>query len=117
MNIPGGQIRFPMQMNSLPRYVTVVAPSTLSRCPRPHDDRGNRPLSPLSSGILVNGQIIGDKQTPPDGKIYTYFWRFGIIHRNLGVKMEVSTNGISVFRDGTRLKLRWSNATSVKGDG
>ncbi|XP_051931896.1 inter-alpha-trypsin inhibitor heavy chain H3a [Hippocampus zosterae] len=69
------------------------------------------------SGILVNGQIIGDKQIPADGKIYTYFWRFGIIHRNLGLKMEVSTNGITVFQDGARLKLRWSNATSVKGDG
>uniref|UniRef100_A0A3Q3E457 Inter-alpha-trypsin inhibitor heavy chain H3 n=1 Tax=Hippocampus comes TaxID=109280 RepID=A0A3Q3E457_HIPCM len=69
------------------------------------------------SGILVNGQIIGDKQIPADGKIYTYFWRFGIIHRNLGVKMEVSTNGISVFQDDSRLKLRWSNTTSIKGDG
>uniref|UniRef100_A0A667YT57 Inter-alpha-trypsin inhibitor heavy chain 3 n=1 Tax=Myripristis murdjan TaxID=586833 RepID=A0A667YT57_9TELE len=31
-----------------------------------------------TSGILVNGQTIGDKKIPPDGKINTYFGRFGI---------------------------------------
>nr|XP_061814128.1 inter-alpha-trypsin inhibitor heavy chain H3-like [Nerophis lumbriciformis] len=68
------------------------------------------------SGILVNGQIIGDKQIPPDGKMYTYFWRFGIIQRTLGVRLEVSTKGIVGFQDGKRLKLRWSNSTTIKGD-
>uniref|UniRef100_A0A3Q1AMC9 Inter-alpha-trypsin inhibitor heavy chain H3 n=1 Tax=Amphiprion ocellaris TaxID=80972 RepID=A0A3Q1AMC9_AMPOC len=51
------------------------------------------------SGILVNGQIIGDKKIPPDGKINTYFWRFGIVHKNLGVRLEVNTQDISVFQD------------------
>uniref|UniRef100_A0A8P4GIZ3 Inter-alpha-trypsin inhibitor heavy chain H3 n=1 Tax=Dicentrarchus labrax TaxID=13489 RepID=A0A8P4GIZ3_DICLA len=57
-----------------------------------------------NSGILVNGQIIGDKKIPPDGKINTYFWRFGIIHQTLGVKLEVDTEVISVFQDG-----KWVN--------
>ncbi|XP_077430257.1 inter-alpha-trypsin inhibitor heavy chain H3-like [Vanacampus margaritifer] len=68
------------------------------------------------SGILVNGQIIGDKQIPPDGKIYTYFWRFGIIHQHLGVRMEVSTKNVLVLQDGNRVRLQWSNTTSLKGD-
>ncbi|XP_077384752.1 inter-alpha-trypsin inhibitor heavy chain H3-like [Festucalex cinctus] len=68
------------------------------------------------SGILVNGQIIGDKQIPPDGKIYTYFWRFGIIHKHLGVRMEVSTKNVLVLQDGNRVRLQWSNTTSLKGD-
>ncbi|KAG7229604.1 hypothetical protein INR49_012643 [Caranx melampygus] len=67
------------------------------------------------SGILVNGQIIGDKKIPPDGKINTYFWRFGIIHRTLGVRLEVSTQDISVFQDGQRIKLLWSDTASLKG--
>uniref|UniRef100_A0A673B6S2 Inter-alpha-trypsin inhibitor heavy chain H3 n=1 Tax=Sphaeramia orbicularis TaxID=375764 RepID=A0A673B6S2_9TELE len=54
-------------------------------------------------GILVNGQIIGDKKIPPDGKINTYFWRFGIIHRTLGVRLEVTTRDISIFQDGHRV--------------
>ncbi|XP_077582047.1 inter-alpha-trypsin inhibitor heavy chain H3-like isoform X2 [Stigmatopora nigra] len=69
------------------------------------------------SGILVNGQIIGDKQIPVDGKIYTYFWRFGIIQRTLGVKLEVNTKSIIGSQDGKRIKLQWSNSTSLKGDG
>ncbi|KAM3622529.1 uncharacterized protein V6R79_026316 [Siganus canaliculatus] len=67
------------------------------------------------SGILVNGQIIGDKKIPPDGKINTYFWRFGIIHQTLGVRLEVNTQTISVFQDGKQVKLRWSDAASLKG--
>ncbi|XP_045931307.1 inter-alpha-trypsin inhibitor heavy chain H3-like isoform X1 [Micropterus dolomieu] len=67
------------------------------------------------SGILVNGQIIGDKKIPPDGKINTYFWRFGIVHQTLGVRLEVSTQDISVFQDGKLVKLLWSDAASLKG--
>lgn len=69
----------------------------------------------VSSGILVNGQIIGDKKIPPDGVINTYFYRFGIIHKTLGVKLEVSTEAISVFQDGKWVKLLWSDEASVKG--
>ncbi|XP_070759052.1 inter-alpha-trypsin inhibitor heavy chain H3-like [Enoplosus armatus] len=66
------------------------------------------------SGILVNGQIIGDKKIPPDGKINTYFWRFGIVHQTLGVRLEVSTQDILVFQDGQRGKLLWSDVASLK---
>ncbi|XP_027135467.1 inter-alpha-trypsin inhibitor heavy chain H3a [Larimichthys crocea] len=68
-----------------------------------------------NSGILVNGQIIGDKKIPPDGKINTYFWRFGIVHQTLGVRLEVDTQVISVFQDGKRFKLLWSDSASLKG--
>ncbi|CAK6984460.1 inter-alpha-trypsin inhibitor heavy chain H3-like, partial [Scomber scombrus] len=67
------------------------------------------------SGILVNGEIIGDKQIPPNGKINTYFWRFGIIHQKLGVKLEVSTQDITAFQNGKRVKLLWSDTASLKG--
>ncbi|XP_008283653.1 inter-alpha-trypsin inhibitor heavy chain H3 [Stegastes partitus] len=67
------------------------------------------------SGILVNGQIIGDKKIPPSGKINTYFWRFGIVHKTLGVQLEVNTRDISVFQDGKRIKLLWSDTASLKG--
>ncbi|XP_076607588.1 inter-alpha-trypsin inhibitor heavy chain H3-like [Chaetodon auriga] len=66
-------------------------------------------------GILVNGQVIGDKMIPPDGKINTYFCRFGIVHQTLGVRLEVSTQAISVFQDGKWVKLLWSDAASLKG--
>lgn len=67
-----------------------------------------------SSGILVNGQIIGDKKIPPDGVINTYFYRFGITHRALGVRLEVTTEVIKVYQDGKGFRLLWSEA-SLKG--
>uniref|UniRef100_A0A671VD09 Inter-alpha-trypsin inhibitor heavy chain H3 n=1 Tax=Sparus aurata TaxID=8175 RepID=A0A671VD09_SPAAU len=57
------------------------------------------------SGFVVNGQIIGKKKVVPDGKINTYFGRLGIIHGKLGVRLEVSTQGISVFYDGKQVNL------------
>lgn len=54
---------------------------------------------------------------PPDGTINTYFWRFGIIHITLGVKLEVTTQDISVFQDGKWLQLLWSDGASLKGPG
>lgn len=69
----------------------------------------------LSSGVFVNGQIIGDKKIPPDGKINTYFWRFGIVHRTLGVSLQVTTQYISVSQDGKDAKLLWTDTASLKG--
>uniref|UniRef100_A0A671NCD7 Inter-alpha-trypsin inhibitor heavy chain H3 n=1 Tax=Sinocyclocheilus anshuiensis TaxID=1608454 RepID=A0A671NCD7_9TELE len=48
------------------------------------------------TGIVVNGQIIGDKKVIPGNKIHTYFGRFGIVHEKFGVRLMVSTKEISV---------------------
>ncbi len=63
---------------------------------------------------MVNGQIIGKKKVVPDGNINTYFGRLGIIHQKLGVRLEVSTQDISVFHDGKQIKLLWSDTASIK---
>uniref|UniRef100_A0A096LWR8 Inter-alpha-trypsin inhibitor heavy chain H3 n=1 Tax=Poecilia formosa TaxID=48698 RepID=A0A096LWR8_POEFO len=67
------------------------------------------------AGVFVNGQIIGDKKIPPDGKINTYFWRFGIVHQTLGVSLLVTTQYISVSQDGKDAKLLWTDTGSLKG--
>ncbi|MEQ2229645.1 hypothetical protein ILYODFUR_020915 [Ilyodon furcidens] len=67
------------------------------------------------SGVFVNGQIIGDKKIPPNGKINTYFWRFGIVHQTLGVRLQVTTQDISVLQDGKEVKLLWTDTASLKG--
>ncbi|XP_071191323.1 inter-alpha-trypsin inhibitor heavy chain H3-like [Salvelinus alpinus] len=67
------------------------------------------------AGILVNGQTIGDKKVAPDGKVNTYFGRFGIVHQGLGVRLEVTTHDITVSQDGKQAKLFWSDTTSLKG--
>ncbi|KAM4740184.1 inter-alpha-trypsin inhibitor heavy chain H3a [Anableps anableps] len=67
------------------------------------------------SGVFVNGQIIGDKKIPPNGKINTYFWRFGIVHQTLGVRMQVTTQYILISQDDKEVKLLWTDAGSLKG--
>ncbi|XP_047202366.1 inter-alpha-trypsin inhibitor heavy chain H3-like isoform X1 [Girardinichthys multiradiatus] len=67
------------------------------------------------SGVFVNGQIIGDKKIPPNGKMNTYFWRFGIIQQTLGVRLQVTTQDISVLQDGKEVKLLWTDTASLKG--
>uniref|UniRef100_A0A8C4HQL4 Inter-alpha-trypsin inhibitor heavy chain H3 n=1 Tax=Dicentrarchus labrax TaxID=13489 RepID=A0A8C4HQL4_DICLA len=57
------------------------------------------------SGFVVNGQIIGKKKVVQDANTNTYFGRLGIIHQKLGVRLEVSTQDISVFHDGKQFKL------------
>lgn len=69
----------------------------------------------VSSGVFVNGLIIGDKKIPADGKINTYFGGFGIIHATLGVRLQVTTQAISVLQDGKEVKLLWTDTASLKG--
>lgn len=67
------------------------------------------------SGLLVNGQTIGDKKVAPDGKVNTYFGRFGIVHQKLGLRLEVTTQDITVSQDGKNVKLLWSDTATIKG--
>uniref|UniRef100_A0A673JQI3 Inter-alpha-trypsin inhibitor heavy chain H3 n=1 Tax=Sinocyclocheilus rhinocerous TaxID=307959 RepID=A0A673JQI3_9TELE len=41
------------------------------------------------TGIVVNGQTIGDKKVIPGNKMHTYFGRFGIIHEKFGIRLMV----------------------------
>ena len=67
------------------------------------------------TGFLVNGEIVGKKKAALDGKTNTYFGRFGIIHRTLGVRLEVTTEDISVSQDGKCVKLLWSDTAALHG--
>lgn len=65
---------------------------------------------------MVNGEIIERKKVGkvPDDKLNTYFGRFGITHRKLGLRLDVSTHDISVFHSGKHIKLMWSDTASIK---
>ncbi|XP_020786637.2 inter-alpha-trypsin inhibitor heavy chain H3-like isoform X2 [Boleophthalmus pectinirostris] len=68
-----------------------------------------------TSGFVVNGEIIGKHVAGDEANMKTYFGRFGITHSSLGVRLEVSTQNITVTQDGEHILLFWSNATTVKG--
>ncbi|CAL8336637.1 unnamed protein product [Merluccius merluccius] len=68
-----------------------------------------------ASGLLVNGQTIGDKMVAPDGQVHTYFGRLGVLHQTMGVRLEVTTEDITLSQEGKRVKLLWSDQASLKG--
>lgn len=62
----------------------------------------------------MNGQIIGKKKFSADAKNNTYFGRFSVNHQKLGVKLDVSIDDILVFNNGKQIRLKWSDAASIK---
>lgn len=68
----------------------------------------------IFSGFVVNGEIVGKKKIHPDANVNTYFGRLGISHEKLGVRLEVSTQEITVLHEGNTVKLLWSDAASLK---
>uniref|UniRef100_A0A3B3S8J0 Inter-alpha-trypsin inhibitor heavy chain H3 n=1 Tax=Paramormyrops kingsleyae TaxID=1676925 RepID=A0A3B3S8J0_9TELE len=69
------------------------------------------------SGIVVNGQTIGDKKVDPGSKVHTYFGRFGIAHQKLNLKVEVTTQSIIVSQDRRKTLLSWSDNRTFRGPG
>ncbi|XP_052466258.1 inter-alpha-trypsin inhibitor heavy chain H3 [Carassius gibelio] len=67
------------------------------------------------TGIVVNGQTIGDKKVIPGTKVQTYFGRFGIVHEKFGIRLMVSTKEISVSEKGKQAKFFWTDTATVKG--
>ncbi|XP_067288464.1 inter-alpha-trypsin inhibitor heavy chain H3a isoform X1 [Pseudorasbora parva] len=67
------------------------------------------------TGIVVNGQTIGDKKIIPGEKVNTYFGRFGIVHEKFGIRLMVSTKEISVSDEGKQAKFFWTDTATVKG--
>ncbi|XP_051529011.1 inter-alpha-trypsin inhibitor heavy chain H3a [Myxocyprinus asiaticus] len=67
------------------------------------------------TGIVVNGQTIGDKKVIPGKKVNTYFGRFGIVHEMFGIRLTVSTKEISVSEAGKQAKFFWTDTATIKG--
>ncbi|XP_043107936.1 inter-alpha-trypsin inhibitor heavy chain H3a [Puntigrus tetrazona] len=67
------------------------------------------------TGIVVNGQTIGDKKVIPGSTMHTYFGRFGIVHEKFGIRLMVSTKEIVVSEKGKRAKFFWTDTATVKG--
>ncbi|XP_040850979.1 inter-alpha-trypsin inhibitor heavy chain H3 isoform X6 [Ochotona curzoniae] len=66
------------------------------------------------TGLTVNGQIIGDKQTSQDsspGK--TYFGKLGIASTHLDLRIEVTTEKISLWNEVGRSTFSWHDTVTV----
>nr|XP_004662448.2 inter-alpha-trypsin inhibitor heavy chain H2 isoform X2 [Jaculus jaculus] len=69
-------------------------------------------VSDPQSGILVNGQLIGAKK-PENGKLSTYFGKLGFYFQREDMKVEVSTEAITLSRGASATHLSWSDAAHL----
>ncbi|XP_055503456.1 inter-alpha-trypsin inhibitor heavy chain H3-like [Leucoraja erinacea] len=63
--------------------------------------------------FVVNGQVIGYKKVEKNNKLSTYFGKFGIVNSNMDLKMEISTQLITVFHGEDKTVFPWSATASV----
>lgn len=61
-----------------------------------------------SIGISINGQLIGAKK-PQDGKLSTYFGKLGFYFQSEDMKIEVSTENITLSHGSHISTLSWSD--------
>nr|XP_056703682.1 inter-alpha-trypsin inhibitor heavy chain H2 [Euleptes europaea] len=65
-------------------------------------------VSDAESGIAVNGQLVGAKQAVNE-KLQTYFGKIGFDFKKKGVKVEVSTEAITLMDSSSSTSLSWSD--------
>lgn len=69
-------------------------------------------LASFPAGILVNGQLVGAKK-PKNKKLSTYFGKLGFYFQHEDVKVEVSTETISLTGGSRTSVLSWSDTAHV----
>nr|XP_006130694.1 inter-alpha-trypsin inhibitor heavy chain H2 [Pelodiscus sinensis] len=69
-------------------------------------------VSDPESGVLVNGQLIGAKKRE-DKKLATYFGKIGFYFKHKGLKVEISTETITLKDGSYSTGLSWSDTGSI----
>lgn len=67
-------------------------------------------------GVVVNGKLIAGKQMK-DNKLNTYFGTISIYYRPLGVRVDVSTEQITVIDGEDNHAISWTPATNATFSG
>lgn len=69
-------------------------------------------VSDPESGIVVNGQLIGAKRAE-NGKLSTYFGKLGFYFQKEGMKIEISTETITLSSGSSTSRLSWSDTAHL----
>ncbi|XP_053114685.1 inter-alpha-trypsin inhibitor heavy chain H2 isoform X3 [Hemicordylus capensis] len=69
-------------------------------------------VSDAELGIVVNGQLVGAKKRL-NNKLNTYFGKIGFYFEKKGVKVEISTEAITLKDGSSRTSLSWSETGSL----
>ncbi|XP_066452540.1 inter-alpha-trypsin inhibitor heavy chain H3-like [Eleutherodactylus coqui] len=68
-------------------------------------------------GIAVNGELIGNKKTDNVISNETYFGRIGIINREMKIRLEVTTEKITVLNHKNQKTISWQKTGSISKEG
>ncbi|XP_056380196.1 inter-alpha-trypsin inhibitor heavy chain H3-like [Hyla sarda] len=68
-------------------------------------------------GIAVNGQLIGNKNTSTDTSNETYFGRIGIVNREMKIRIEVTTDTVTVMNRKIKKTFSWQDTDSISEEG
>ncbi|XP_069793289.1 inter-alpha-trypsin inhibitor heavy chain H3-like [Narcine bancroftii] len=69
-------------------------------------------ISDPYTGFVVNGELIGNKINT-NNISNTYFGKFGILNNNMDIKIEISTQTITVFHGKEKMIFPWSATASI----
>ncbi|XP_040262791.1 inter-alpha-trypsin inhibitor heavy chain H3-like isoform X2 [Bufo bufo] len=68
-------------------------------------------------GIAVNGELIGNKNINNVISNETYFGRFGIVNREMKIRIEVTTDKIIVLNHKNKKTFSWQKTGSISKEG
>ncbi|XP_072277336.1 inter-alpha-trypsin inhibitor heavy chain H3-like [Pyxicephalus adspersus] len=68
-------------------------------------------------GIAVNGELIGNEKTDNNVLSQTYFGRLGIVNQNNELRIEVTTETITIIYGKITKMLTWEKKASIKKQG
>ncbi|XP_060766436.1 inter-alpha-trypsin inhibitor heavy chain H3 isoform X2 [Neoarius graeffei] len=105
-----------MVVDGDPHFILELPDCNDTLCFNTDDEPGtifNLVKDPVS-GLMVNGQTIGDKKVEPGKRQHTYFGQFGIVHEKFDIRLKVTTQEIIVYEHGKQEQLPWSQTSNVK---
>ncbi|KAI5929202.1 inter-alpha-trypsin inhibitor heavy chain H2 [Manis javanica] len=103
-----------MRVENDPHFIIYLPKSQKNICFNIDSEPGKilNLVSDLESGILVNGQLVGAKK-PKNKKLSTYFGKLGFYFQSEDMKVEISTENITLSRGSHRSILSWSDTAHV----
>uniref|UniRef100_A0A4W2HLF1 Inter-alpha-trypsin inhibitor heavy chain 2 n=1 Tax=Bos indicus x Bos taurus TaxID=30522 RepID=A0A4W2HLF1_BOBOX len=103
-----------MRVENDPHFIIYLPKSQKNICFNIDSEPGKilNLVSDPELGVLVNGQLVGAKK-PKNKKLSTYFGKLGFYFQREDVKVEISTETISLSRGSRTSVLSWSDTAHV----
>ncbi|KAM5285985.1 inter-alpha-trypsin inhibitor heavy chain H2 isoform 1-T1 [Hipposideros larvatus] len=103
-----------MRVENDPHFIIYLPKSQENICFNIDSEPGKilNLVSDPESGILVNGQLVGAKK-PKNEKLSTYFGKLGFYFQHEDMKIEISTETITMSRGSRTSILSWSDTAQV----